>query len=151
LSEGVGKPALFLFGKNGWSKSVATKTNAPLRPAVQTAQTIEQQGFQKESSQRKRKKGRITPSRKSQQKTMRTGFAAHIQSIADAAEADKRVKRAHRALVRAGFLERRGEKSAVARESKIHGRARAVRNSGGGAKKLRENRAGAIGHFQKKR
>lgn len=72
---------------------------------------------------------------------MRTGFAAHIQIIADAAKADKWVKRANRALLRAGFLKRRGEKSAFARKSRIHRCARAVQNWDGGAKKPRENRA----------
>ena len=52
---------------------------------------------------------RSAPSRKSQQQTKRTGFAALEDSIADEAPEGKRAKRANRALNRAG-INSRGQK-----------------------------------------
>lgn len=53
--------------------------------------------------------GPLGPSRKSQQQTKRTGFAALEDSIADEAPEGKRAKRANRALNRAG-INSRGQK-----------------------------------------
>lgn len=53
--------------------------------------------------------GPLGPSRKSQQQTKRTGFAALEDSIADEATEGKRAKRANRALNRAG-INSRGQK-----------------------------------------
>lgn len=53
--------------------------------------------------------GPLGPSRKSQQQTKRTGFAALEDSIADEAPEGKRAKRANRALNRAG-INGRGQK-----------------------------------------
>ena len=50
--------------------------------------------------------GPLGPSRKSQQQTKRTGFAALEDSIADEAPEGKRAKRANRALNRAGITSR---------------------------------------------
>lgn len=47
------------------------------------------------------KRGPLGPSRKSQQQTKRTGFAAHGHSIAETAPEGKRAKRANGALIRA--------------------------------------------------
>lgn len=47
------------------------------------------------------KRGPLGPSRKSQQQTKRTGFAAHGHSIAETAQEGKRASRANRALIRA--------------------------------------------------
>ena len=55
------------------------------------------------------KRGPLGPSRKSQQQTKRTGFAALEDSIADEAPEGKRAKRANRALNRAG-INSRGQK-----------------------------------------
>ena len=51
-------------------------------------------------------KGPLGPSRKSQQQTKRTGFAALEDSIADEAPEGKRAKRANRALNRAEINDR---------------------------------------------
>lgn len=47
------------------------------------------------------KRGPLGPSRKSQQQTKRTGFAAHGHSIAETAPEGKRASRANGALIRA--------------------------------------------------
>ena len=47
------------------------------------------------------KRGPLGPSRKSQQQTKRTGFAAHGHSIAETAQEGKRASRANGALIRA--------------------------------------------------
>ena len=47
------------------------------------------------------KRGPLGPSRKSQQQTKRTGFAAHGHSIAETAPKGKRASRANGALIRA--------------------------------------------------
>lgn len=51
-------------------------------------------------------KGPLGPSRKSQQQTKRTGFAALEDSIADEAPEGKRASRANRALIRAEINDR---------------------------------------------
>ena len=56
--------------------------------------------------------GPLGPSRKSQQQTKRTGFAALEDSIADEAPEGKRAKRANRALNRAG-INSRGQKQGL--------------------------------------
>lgn len=66
--------------------------------------------------------GPLGPSRKSQQQTKRTGFAALEDSIADEAPEGKRAKRANRALNRAG-INSRGAKTGVRRRGSA-GRAR---------------------------
>lgn len=52
------------------------------------------------------KRGPLGPSRKSQQQTKRTGFAALEDSIADQAPEGKRASRANRALIRAEINDR---------------------------------------------
>ena len=59
--------------------------------------------------------GPLGPSRKSQQQTKRTGFAALEDSIADEAPEGKRAKRANRALNRAGINSRGKNRGSAAR------------------------------------
>lgn len=60
------------------------------------------------------KRGPLGPSRKSQQQTKRTGFAAHGHSIAETAPEGKRASRANGALNRAK-INGRGQKTGVRR------------------------------------
>gem|GEM_PF-6535808 len=66
--------------------------------------------------------GPLGPSRKSQQQTKRTGFAALEDSIADEAPEGKRAKRANRALNRAG-INSRGQKQGFGGADRRAGRA----------------------------
>lgn len=65
--------------------------------------------------------GPLGPSRKSQQQTKRTGFAALEDSIADEAPEGKRAKRANRALNRAG-INSRGQKQGFGGADRLGGR-----------------------------
>ena len=69
--------------------------------------------------------GPLGPSRKSQQQTKRTGFAALEDSIADEAPEGKQASRANRALIRAEINDR----------AQKHGGAGADRRGGGGARR----------------
>lgn len=65
--------------------------------------------------------GPLGPSRKSQQQTKRTGFAALEDSIADEAPEGKQAKRANRALNRAG-INSRGQKQGFGGADRLGGR-----------------------------
>ena len=71
--------------------------------------------------------GPLGPSRKSQQQTKRTGFAALEDSIADEAPEGKRAKRANRALNRAGINSRGGKNRGSAARIGGPGALRAVK------------------------
>ena len=100
------------------------------------------------------KRGPLGPSRKSQQQTKRTGFAAHGHSIAETAPEGKRASRANGALNRAK-INGRGQKQGFGGVDRRRGSVTSCysRRYGGGDDRAqaRQNGPFAKGHFRKSR
>ena len=100
------------------------------------------------------KRGPLGPSRKSQQQTKRTGFAAHGHSIAETAPEGKRASRANGALNRAK-INGRGQKQGFGGVDRRRGSVTSCysrRYGGGGDRaKARQNGPFAKGHFRQSR
>lgn len=100
------------------------------------------------------KRGPLGPSRKSQQQTKRTGFAAHGHSIAETAPEGKRASRANGALNRAK-INGRGQKQGFGGVDRRRGGVTSCysRRYGGGGDRAqaRQNNPFAKGHFRQSR
>lgn len=100
------------------------------------------------------KRGPLGPSRKSQQQTKRTGFAAHGHSIAETAPEGKRASRANGALNRAK-INGRGQKQGFGGVDRRRGSVTSCysRRYGGGGDRAqaRQNGPFAKGHFRQSR
>ena len=100
------------------------------------------------------KRGPLGPSRKSQQQTKRTGFAAHGHSIAETAPEGKRASRANGALNRAK-INGRGQKQGFGGVDRRRGGVTSCysRRYGGGGDRAqaRQNSPFAKGHFRQSR
>lgn len=100
------------------------------------------------------KRGPLGPSRKSQQQTKRTGFAAHGHSIAETAPEGKRASRAHGALNRAK-INGRGQKQGFGgvdrRRGGVTSRYSRRYDDGGDRAQARQKDPFAKGHFRQSR
>ena len=100
------------------------------------------------------KRGPLGPSRKSQQQTKRTGFAAHGHSIAETAQEGKRASCANGALIRAK-INGRGQKQGFGGVDRRRGGVTSCYSrcydDGGDRAQARQNSPFAKGHFRQSR
>lgn len=100
------------------------------------------------------KRGPLGPSRKSQQQTKRTGFAAHGHSIAETAPEGKRASCANGALNRAkinGWGQKQGFGGSDRRAGSVTSRYSRRYDGGGDRAQARQNSSFAKGHFRQSR
>lgn len=100
------------------------------------------------------KRGPLGPSRKSQQQTKRTGFAAHGHSIAETAPEGKRASCANGALNRAkinGWGQKQGFGGSDRRAGSVTSRYSRRYDGGGDRAQTRQNDPFAKGHFRQSR